>query len=286
MAVEGDLRDIDITSVIQVLCSEGRRAGLVMRRRGEEGVIFIDGGEIVHALLGPLAGEEAVYELLTWKDGSFRMSDKVRTPARTIAAPWGHLLMEGMRKIDEERRDEPSPPRAGEAPAALSAAERESDAALESQLMSLLSQLEQGMARLAETRVKRRPHLSLEMLTEMVNETVAFAEERSGAREKAVALEPVLHRAGRKAPLARLLTARLNRLSVETPLNLYRTWSEAPSDRRRTFRDIGRATTVLLQSYFDLLARQLRSAAAAEAWRESYGVFLRDLNLAIDRIPF
>jgi hypothetical protein len=225
-------------------------------------------------------------ELLTWKDGSFHMADNVRTPARTIGTSWSHLLMEGMRKIDEERRDEPATAVLRPAPGALSAADRESDAALESDLMSLLSQLEQGMARLAQARVRKRPQTALELLGEMVNQTIAFAEERSGARERTVALEPVLHRAGRKVPLARLLTARLNRLSVETPANLYRTWSEGPAERRKTFRDISRAINLLAQSYFDLLARQFRSPVAAEAWRESYGVFLRDLNLAIDRIPF
>jgi hypothetical protein len=200
--------------------------------------------------------------------------------------PWSHLLMEGMRKIDEERREEPALVPVRDAPAPLSPADRESDAALESQLMSLLSQLEQAMAHLGEARVKKRPQLALEQLGEMVNRLVAFAEESSGAREKALALEPVLHRAGRKVPLARLLTARLNRLSVETPLNLYRTWSEGPAERRKAFREIGRALAAVLLSYFDLLARQFRSAGTAEAWRESYGVFLRDLALAIDRIPF
>jgi hypothetical protein len=286
MAVEGDLKDIDITSVIQVMCTERRRAGLVMRRRGEEGVIFLDNGEIVHAILGPLQGEDAVYELLTWRDGSFRMTDQVRTPTRSIGMPWSHILMEGMRKLDEGRREEPSLELTSAGVEVMSVADREGDDALESQLMLLLSQLEQAMARLSLGKLKKRPQLALDHLCEMVNQLVAFAEERTGAHEGAVALEAILHRAGRKLTLARLLSARGNRLSVETPANLYRTWSRDPADRRKTFREIGRAMALLVQSYFDLLARQFRSPATADAWRESYGVFLRDLALAIDRIPF
>lgn len=287
MAVEGELKDIDITSVIQVMCTERRQAGLVVRRRGEEGVIFFEHGEIVHATLGPIEGEEAVYQLLSWKDGSFRMTDKVRAPMRTIAMQWSHLLMEGMRKIDEHLRDlgaSARPPAA--APERTGRSDRESDAALERDLMLLLSQLEQSMIRLGEERISRRPRAAIETLCGMVNHLIAVAEERLDGGERQLALQPLLVRAARKFPMARLLTAHHNRLSAQTVANLYTAWSDDPAERAKMFREICRSIEVVTASYLDQFARQCRAPATAEMWRESYGVFLRDLSQAIDRIRF
>ena len=285
MAVEGELKDIDITSVIQVLCTERRQAGLVVRRRGEEGVIFFDRGEIVHATLGPIEGEEAVYQLLSWKDGNFRMTDQVRAPVRTIAMQWSHLLMEGMRKIDEHRRDRGVLPM--RAAAGFVAWTRvENDAALESELMLLLSQLEQSMTRLGEDKVRKRPRAAIDTLCGMVNHLIGSAEQRLGLGERELALQPLLAQAARPHPMARLLTVHQNRLSAQTVANLYTAWSDDPAERRQMFREICRSVELVTESYLDLFARQCRSPATAEAWRESYGVFLRDLVLAIDRIRF
>lgn len=283
MAVEGDLKDIDISSVIQVLCTERRRAGLVLRRRGEEGVIFFDDGEIVHAILGPLEGEEAVYQLLAWRDGTFRMTDKVRTPAKTIRLNWNHLLIEGMRKLDEDRREKGIAPTNGTGAAWQ---EREADAALAGKLMLLLSRLEQAMTHLGERKVLRRPLLAIESLCEMVNQLVAFSEESSGASEKQLLLDPVLTKAGRKHPMARLLTTHMNRLSAKTASDLYRTWSSDPTERRAMFREICRGMVFVIEYYLELLAKQAHSPAMAEEWRESYDVFLRDLERAVDRVRF
>jgi Domain of unknown function (DUF4388) len=285
MAVEGELKDIDITSVIQVLCTERRQAGLVVRRRGEEGVIFFDRGEIVHATLGPIEGEEAVYQLLSWQDGNFRMTDKVRAPVRTIAMQWSHLLMEGMRKIDEHRRDRGvAPPRAAAGFVAWTGVDN--DAALESELMLLLSQLEQSMTRLGEDKVRKRPRAAIDTLCGMVNHLIACAEQRLDVGEGKLALQPLLAQAARHHPMARLLTVHQNRLSAQTVANLYSAWSDDPAERREMFREICRSIERVTESYLDLFARQGRSPATAEAWRESYGVFLRDLALAIDRIRF
>lgn len=286
MAVQGDLSDIDITSVIQVLCTERRRAGLVMRRRGEEGVIFFDNGEIVHAMLGPLEGEEAVYQLLSWRDGTFRMTDKVRTPSRTVRTGWNALLMEGMRKIDEDRRERGVNGSAGPQEDTEAWHHQEGDTALEGDLMLLLSSLEQSMTHLGEKKVSKRPLAAVEILCEMVNSLVAFVEKRSGAPERKLALGPVVNRAARKFAMARLLTIRSNRVSAQMALDLHRSWSSNRQERSRMFREICRGMVFITESYLELLAKQYHSGAMAEAWRESYMVFIRDLGRAVDRVRF
>ena len=68
---------------------------------GKEGVIFCSGGNMVHAATGPLTGEEAVYELLRWNGGTFRLQNDVTPPERTIDRNWNSILLEGMQRIDE-----------------------------------------------------------------------------------------------------------------------------------------------------------------------------------------
>jgi hypothetical protein len=283
MPIEGDLKEIDLTSVIQVICTERRRAGLVVRRRGEEGVIFFDEGEIVHATLGPLEGEEAVFQLLAWKDGSFRMSDRVMSPARSVRRGWNHLLLEGLTKLDEERRDEPGADRPD---FGFAFDERQADADFEGQLALFLSELEQQMVRLGERRIARRPPLVLEVLAAMVNRVVEFAEIHTSAGAEALSLDANLRAAGQRFPMARLLTAKDNRLAVDTAENLYRMWAQDSGERRVTFRELGRGMAEVTRVYLELLASQFHSRTIAEQWRESYAVFLRDLARAIDRVRF
>lgn len=302
MPVDGDLRDFEIGSVVQLLCTEGRSVGLVVRRRGEEGVLYLEEGEIVHALLGPLEGEKAVFELLTWQDGTFRITDRVRSPGRSIHTGWRHLMLEAARQMDESLRDRADAAElslAGFAPGLPIANDElgwevaESDDDLEGELMLLLSQLEQGMARLSSDKTRKRPLAALEGLADMLNQAVAFAE--SSAHGKAAAglalstafsASSVLKGAIARHPMARLLTGQSNRLSVANAASFYRTWAADAAERGRVFRDIARALGLALETFLELCGRRLRSPAAATEWRESYGVFLRDLAVAIDRIPF
>lgn len=282
MPIEGNLEELDLTSVIQVICTERRRAGLVVRRRGEEGVIFFDDGEIVHATLGPLEGEEAVFQLLAWKDGSFRMTDRINSPERSVRRGWNQLLLEGLTRLDEERRDG-----AADRPDfGFAFDERSADAGYEGQLALLLSELEQQMARLGERRVMRKPPLVLEVLASMINRLVEFAEIHTAAGAEALALDANLRRAGQRFPMARLLTAQDNRLAVDTAESLYRRWVQDSGERRTTFRELGRGMAEVMRVYLELLAGQFHSRTIAEQWRESYAVFLRDLARAIDRVRF
>jgi hypothetical protein len=283
MPVEGDLKELDLSSVIQVICTERRRAALVVRRRGEEGAIFFDDGEIVHAILGPLEGEEAVYQLLCWKDGSFRMTDRVLSPARTVRRGWNHLLLEGARKLDEERREDAQTPRPD---FGSTWHDHQADAGFESQLTLLLSELEQAMARLGERRFARKPALVLEVMAGMVNRLIEAAEVAAGNGAEALSLDANLRKVGQRFPMARLLTAQDDRLAVNTAESLYRMWSKDAGERRATFRELGRGMAEVMRVYLELLAGQFHSRTIAEQWRESYAVFLRDLSRAIDRVRF
>jgi hypothetical protein len=91
--------------MMQLICMERRNLALFVRRLGEEAAVHFDSGQVVHASLGELQGEDAVYRLLTWTDGTFRLTSGSAIPTQTIRRDWNQLLLEGMRKLDESKRD-------------------------------------------------------------------------------------------------------------------------------------------------------------------------------------
>jgi len=101
MAIKGQLSEMSLPALAQLTCNEGDMARLNVRQGEEEGSLYFEGGNIVHAMLGAQTGEEAVYELLTWEDGEFELESDISPPERTITVGWSGLLLEGMRRIDE-----------------------------------------------------------------------------------------------------------------------------------------------------------------------------------------
>jgi predicted regulator of Ras-like GTPase activity (Roadblock/LC7/MglB family) len=99
--VEGSLNELNLANIIQLNCTEMSTATVSLRCEDMAGIICFAEGAIVHAAVGDLVGEEAVYELLSWPDGSFIVETGTPPPQRTISASWNSLLLEGIRRIDE-----------------------------------------------------------------------------------------------------------------------------------------------------------------------------------------
>ncbi|MFO8035129.1 MAG: DUF4388 domain-containing protein [Anaerolineales bacterium] len=102
-AFQGTLRTMSLASIIQMNCEERIVGALHLRQQGKVGRIFFDGGQVVHAETGNLFGEEAVYQLLEWDQGMFSLEMGATPPRRTINAEWSGLILEGMRRIDEDQ---------------------------------------------------------------------------------------------------------------------------------------------------------------------------------------
>ncbi|MFP4396383.1 MAG: DUF4388 domain-containing protein [Anaerolineales bacterium] len=103
MALQGNLSDMQISDLIQLTCQSGATSQLVAERGDETITLYFDDGEVVHAASDADTGEEAVYDLLTWETGAFKVNQDVPPPTKTIDVPWSALIMEGMRRWDEQR---------------------------------------------------------------------------------------------------------------------------------------------------------------------------------------
>ena len=101
MALVGNLKDLKLTNIVQLNCMEKNEAVFTVELRKETGRIYFAEGNIVHATFGPVEGEEAVYKILAIKEGPFKVENNIPPPKKTISTPWGNLIMEGLRQIDE-----------------------------------------------------------------------------------------------------------------------------------------------------------------------------------------
>lgn len=103
MPLSGTLKDLSLASLVQVQCSEQAHAQLTLTRDGHTGVLVFADGELVAASVDDKLGEEAVYELLTWEDGNFRVDNDSTSVTRNVQVPWSAILLEGLRLADEAR---------------------------------------------------------------------------------------------------------------------------------------------------------------------------------------
>jgi hypothetical protein len=70
--IEGSLNDISLPSLLQLLCIESEREyRLALVRNNDRGEVLTDHGHIVGSTYGILEGEDAVCELITWRQGHF-----------------------------------------------------------------------------------------------------------------------------------------------------------------------------------------------------------------------
>ena len=99
----GTLRQVGLTDVIQIECLRRNSCILEVHNGEKNGAIYIESGEIVHAIGAGLEGEQALYRLLSMQNGEFRLQPFKASAKRTIHCSWENLLMEAARVQDEEK---------------------------------------------------------------------------------------------------------------------------------------------------------------------------------------
>lgn len=116
---EGSISNLSLPDVIQLQGQNRFSGSISVAYDGGEGVIFMQGGEVVHAEAGPLRGEDAFTAILSWPAGNFVVHPNVSTVSRTVEKGLNHLLLDAHRRMDEAQRANPdASPSAGRAPGA------------------------------------------------------------------------------------------------------------------------------------------------------------------------
>ena len=109
----GNLKDFALAELLQAL-DLGRKTGRVAVASDDlRGELLLREGRVVGASFGGLDGEDAAYALLSLGDGTFGFEARAVEEDGGLNASTASLLMEALRRIDEERRAQAE---TGEAP--------------------------------------------------------------------------------------------------------------------------------------------------------------------------
>ena len=103
---QGVLRRVGLQDVLQMECLARSSSVLEISTSKARGSVFVQEGQIIHAEVGELAGEEAFNHLMALAGGNFSLQPFSEPRARTISGSWEILLMEAARVRDEAK--EPS----------------------------------------------------------------------------------------------------------------------------------------------------------------------------------
>jgi predicted regulator of Ras-like GTPase activity (Roadblock/LC7/MglB family) len=99
--MKGNLHDMGVADLIQHNCQDRKTVQVTVEHSGRQAVLFFRDGDVVHAGLDGRSGEEVVYEILQWEDGTFETENSIPPPAVTIRKNWSGLLLEAARRLDE-----------------------------------------------------------------------------------------------------------------------------------------------------------------------------------------
>ena len=111
--LKGSLAQLSVPDLLQTLETTRRSGTMTLRDRGRNATLWLRDGQVIDAEAdGGLKGQEAVFAIADWAEGSFEADFKpISVPAR-ISVSTSYLLLEAMRRIDESRRRDESPPHA------------------------------------------------------------------------------------------------------------------------------------------------------------------------------
>lgn len=101
--LSGTLDDFPIVDIVQVLSMTQKTGTLNLAKQGKVAGLSMERGELRHAWVDDVQGEDAFFKLLDWEDASFTFESNKIPPTVTINTPTMTLLMDGMRRKDETK---------------------------------------------------------------------------------------------------------------------------------------------------------------------------------------
>jgi CheY-like chemotaxis protein len=98
---QGVLRSVGLPDLVQMECLGGNSSVLELFHEQPLGRIYIDRGQIVHAVCGEISGERAFQKLFTITGGTFELREFEVPSEHTINRTWEFLLSEALRHREQ-----------------------------------------------------------------------------------------------------------------------------------------------------------------------------------------
>lgn len=102
-AIGGELSEFLVIELIQWLHQNQKTGRLWLSRLYHRGSIYFERGNIVHARLGDVEGEEAIYAMSRWREGRFEFEVGPQPLIPNVEKTTMEILLECGRRIDEQK---------------------------------------------------------------------------------------------------------------------------------------------------------------------------------------
>ena len=103
--VRGSLSQMNVIDLVKSLEMGRKSCLLTMTNDQDRCQMYFKDGQVTHATYGDLRGDEAVFKVLRWTGGNFQIDFEGKTSEESTTLNTQGLLMEGLRLLDESRRD-------------------------------------------------------------------------------------------------------------------------------------------------------------------------------------
>jgi CheY-like chemotaxis protein len=104
--IRGNLSQMNVIDLVQSVEMGRKSCSMVFTNEKEKCEVYFAEGQAVHAAYGSLTGDKAVFKVLRWTNGNFEINFEGKTKEQTTTLNTQGLLMEGLRLLDESKRDE------------------------------------------------------------------------------------------------------------------------------------------------------------------------------------
>src|SRR5882724_7563945 len=104
--VRGSLAQMNVIDLMQSLEMGRKRCALTITLDRDKCEMYFKEGQVTHAVYGSLTGDPAVFKVLGWTGGNFQINFDGKTGKQTTTLNTQGLLMEGLRMLDESKRDD------------------------------------------------------------------------------------------------------------------------------------------------------------------------------------
>jgi CheY-like chemotaxis protein len=108
-ALEGNLSQVDLPGIIQMLGHSRQSGALHVNAGAVDGIIFLDSGDVLHAEVGDVIGDEAVIHIVkacnNAEKGVYKFVPGDTAPTRTVLKSATELMLDALREVDEEHHE-------------------------------------------------------------------------------------------------------------------------------------------------------------------------------------
>jgi hypothetical protein len=99
--LRGNLRKLPLLDILKILISARRTGRLDFKNNARVGEIYLQDGNLVHAVTGAQMGESAIYSLMGWFEGDFNFVSDAEAPERSVEKKAEILLQEAAKQAEE-----------------------------------------------------------------------------------------------------------------------------------------------------------------------------------------